>query len=335
MTAYRSALVVSMGWILVLHAAADEPAPAFTRAKLGDSLQLALSLEQRAVTAASSGDAGEAQALAARALAIRETLLGPNAPGVAPALQALGVACVAAGEREEGEFLLQRALEIRSKALGPRHPALAADLFYLGEVELQAARADAAAGHLEAALELIGMSGAPRAHDRALVQSTLAVARVAQQRVDDAERLEDEASAAWVESGEPRPPVALVLACDHLGYEAWHRGQASRAEQYYRRAARLAESAFGAADPGYAATLLNLGSLLEMRGHGDAAETLYRHALRILEQRAVPDYPRLALALDRLRTLYASSGRAAESARLRTRLLTLRAPAARSGGPER
>ena len=63
-----------------------------------------------------------------RALAIRETALGPSHPEVATSLNNLGLASQAQGKYAEATGFLQRALAISEKTLGPSHPDVATSL---------------------------------------------------------------------------------------------------------------------------------------------------------------------------------------------------------------
>jgi tetratricopeptide (TPR) repeat protein len=63
-----------------------------------------------------------ARPLLARALAIREKILGPEHPGTAQALNNLAHLLQVQGDLATARPLLERALAIYEKTLGPEHP---------------------------------------------------------------------------------------------------------------------------------------------------------------------------------------------------------------------
>jgi tetratricopeptide (TPR) repeat protein len=75
-----------------------------------------------------AGDYRNAQGPLARALAIREQVLGPHHPNVATSLNNLAALYDAQGKYAEAEPLYQRALKISEAALGPHHPNVATSL---------------------------------------------------------------------------------------------------------------------------------------------------------------------------------------------------------------
>jgi tetratricopeptide (TPR) repeat protein len=112
----------------------------------------------------------------------------------------------------------------------------------------------------------------------------------------------------------------LVLAHDRLAYAAWRDGEPERAQELYRRVARLSEELYGVRHPEHAVARVNLGSVLQQAQKTGAAEHLFRRALDILDATVAPDDPRLALALDRLARACQDAGRAREAKGLQKRL---------------
>jgi len=109
-------------------AAPDDPRPFEAELKerekrLGrDHPEVAESCSNLAILYNQKGDAGKAQPLYERALAIYEKQYGPDHPEVAHTLTDLAVLHLEAGRDDVGRPLLERALDIQEKALGPDHP---------------------------------------------------------------------------------------------------------------------------------------------------------------------------------------------------------------------
>lgn len=286
----------------------------------GPSLRQAFDLEERAFAAALAGRGEEGEPLAARALIVREAVLGRDDTATAPALGALGLAQVAAGSPHEALWALGRALELRTRALGANHPSLAADLFHIAEAELRLGRLPAAAERLARARELLDRMKQPRPGDRRAVLAMFALVRAHQGLAAEAETLLAESLATLAGDAEGRLPIAAALAADRLAFHAWKRGERARSEQLYKRVVRLSEEALGPRDPEHAVSLLNLGAVLHHAGRLKLAEHLYRHALDILEGAGPNGAKHLAIALDRLATLCADLGRGGEAERLQKRL---------------
>ena len=287
------------------------------------SLRTALELEERSLEASAAGRAQEAEALAARALRIREARLGAGHSATTPALAALGVAYGASGKLAEAVWTMQQVVELRSRALGAEHAALAPDLYYLGQFQLALGLVDDAGDTFARACRIVDATRTD-GHDRAIVRGALALVRAAQRRSGEAERLLQEALAALEGAANPAPPLSVVLAHDRLAWNAWRDGEPERAEALYRRVARLSEELYGVRHPEHAVALVNLGTVLQQANRGGAAEHLFRRALDILDAIVAPDDPRLALALDRLARACADSGRQREAKGLQKRLARAR-----------
>ncbi|MEZ4359973.1 MAG: serine/threonine-protein kinase [Kofleriaceae bacterium] len=116
----------------------------------------ALLLTNQASVVFTAGDPIAADGLFREALALRETLYGPNDPRVADMLDNLAIAVdrwalkveepERAAKRAEARALGERALDIRKRALGDEHPAVARSLQNLaGMYDLQGDRATARA----------------------------------------------------------------------------------------------------------------------------------------------------------------------------------------------
>ena len=79
-------------------------------------------------------DLTEAYETGARALAIREKVLGPKHPDTAAGINNLAILLDAEGDLDGSHPLKERALAIREKVLGPDHPEVAQALNNLAQI---------------------------------------------------------------------------------------------------------------------------------------------------------------------------------------------------------
>ena len=97
--------------------------------KLGaNDPRLAISLDALAEAYYLQSKFAQGEALALRALAIRERAFGPDSLEVVGSLNNLGLLYHAQGRVTEAELVNQRALALEEKLLGPDHPAVATRL---------------------------------------------------------------------------------------------------------------------------------------------------------------------------------------------------------------
>jgi tetratricopeptide (TPR) repeat protein len=85
---------------------------------------------------------GDAVPLFRRALAIRETRLGPERPEVAVTLNDLGTALAAQGRFAEAEATLRRTLALQERLFGGRDPRVAKTLHNLAGIAYYRGRTD-------------------------------------------------------------------------------------------------------------------------------------------------------------------------------------------------
>ena len=110
------------------------PVPAVSRAKAGEHLVVATSLDNLGVVLADLGELDRARAVLERALAIREAQLGGEHPDVAWSMNNLGTVLADLGLAEEARAMLERALQIRRARLGEDHHDTASSLVNLAGV---------------------------------------------------------------------------------------------------------------------------------------------------------------------------------------------------------
>ena len=117
----------------------------------------------------------EALALARRAVAIKEKLLGPNDLGVAFSLRYLASVLRTQGRMEEAETAARRAVAIREAALGAYHPEVARALGSLARVDLESGNLDSARAHLDRAIAIFEREGVPEYPDMDEILSLLGI----------------------------------------------------------------------------------------------------------------------------------------------------------------
>ncbi len=83
---------------------------------------MATNLNNLAILLRHQGEMAAARPLFARALAIRERVLGPDHPDTATSLDTLALLLQDQGELAAARSLFERALAIRERVLGPGHP---------------------------------------------------------------------------------------------------------------------------------------------------------------------------------------------------------------------
>jgi tetratricopeptide (TPR) repeat protein len=89
-----------------------------------DSLEVAMTLDDRAAIAERKGQFRKAESLFSRALAIKEKVLGPDHPELAPTLNNLALFHKLRGDFTEAAVMYGRCLAILQNSVEPDHPFL-------------------------------------------------------------------------------------------------------------------------------------------------------------------------------------------------------------------
>jgi tetratricopeptide (TPR) repeat protein len=185
---------------------------------------------------------GEAQVYHARALAIREAVLGPEHPDVAESVDNLGVISYMQGRYAEAEPCLQRALAILEVVLGPEHPEVARCVNNLGALYLAQGRYAEADPPFQRALAIYERVLGPGHPDVAMSISNLAALYYRQGQYAKAEPCLQRALAIYEQApGPPHPNVALPL--NNLAKLYSTQGRHAEAESHYQQALSILESA--------------------------------------------------------------------------------------------
>ena len=263
------------------------------RARLASSLGLALEAK---------GRSDDALAQHRRALALRESALGPDHWEVGASLNNIGIALQKKGLLAEALASFTRARDLYARALGEHHPLVAGATGNLG-LALQALGRyeESAARHAQA----LAIREATLGPDHPAVAATLNNLGRALQSLGR----EDEAIGAYQRAisilertlGREHPNLAPPLT--NLGVLLDARGRPGEALAAHRRALAISEKALGPDHPRVAEALVNLGEHERLQGHHREAVAHYERALAIDEKSLGPDHPDLA---DELQGLGAS-----------------------------
>ena len=144
-----------------------------------------------------AGKYSQAKAPLARALAIREKVLGPEHLKVVTSLNNLALLYDNQGRYEEAAPLYQRALSIREKVLGPEHPDVATSLNNLALLYDVQGRHEEAEPLYQRALSIREkVLGSEHSHVAASLNN-LAAHYNAQERYEEAEPLFQRSQAIW------------------------------------------------------------------------------------------------------------------------------------------
>ena len=284
-----------------------------------EAAQTASALNNLALVLEKTGDYRGAELLLQRSLAILRKLLGPDHADTATTMSNLGrvldaqgkfgaSASIAAdagddpqalaarasdlaakGQYREAESLQQRVVQIHEKAVGAEHALTATSISNLGNVlYLQGKFADAEQVHRRALAIRTKVLGAGHP-DTATSLNNLANVLFEQGK--------DEQLAPSEQRARARDQIRVFTETEGL----------------YRRALAIQETALGAEHPAIAATLNNLGALLDQGGRHSEAEPLQRRALAVLEKGLGPLHPDTAATLTTLAVSLDRQGKLVEA----------------------
>ncbi|HYI00212.1 tetratricopeptide repeat protein, partial [Hyalangium sp.] len=220
----------------------------------------------------------EAQQRHARALALREKILGPEHPHTTLSLSNLGRALQGLGRYEEARQANARALALREKILGPEHPANAFALMNLGHAYQALGHYEEARQTYERALALREKALGP---DDPLSDSAfIGLGRTLWALGRYKEALEaHERALALREKTQGPEAVGVALILTHMGAVLRELGRSEEARQRYEQALALQEKALGPRHPKVASSLLGLGELHLTLGKPSEALPLLERAL--------------------------------------------------------
>ncbi|PDV97762.1 tetratricopeptide repeat protein [Candidatus Chloroploca asiatica] len=269
------------------------------------------------------GNYTSAQAYAARAVAIRERVLGSDHLATVTSLNNLALLYKAQGQYDAARPLLARALAIHEHALGAAHPATATSLNNLAGL-LHSQGDFAAARPLYARALAIHEHALGAAHP-ATATSLNNLAGLLHSQGDFAAARPLYARALAIHEhalGAAHPATATSL--NNLAGLLHSQGDFAAARPLYERALAIHEHVLGSDHPDSAQTMGNLAALLDNQGDYASARPLLERALDIRERVLGSDHPDTAASLNSLALLLHNQGDFASAHPLYERALAIR-----------
>jgi CHAT domain-containing protein/tetratricopeptide (TPR) repeat protein len=263
-----------------------------------ESSELAHSLFNQARLRKECGDPAAALAMHERALAIRETALGPNHPDVALSLIEAGrLIGVAEGRPEEAFALFERAESILSSSVESRHRSVGLLLQARADLHGFAGNLDTSADLQRRSIALREETLGPQHPDLGMSYNNLGKVLEKLGEYAEAEAAFVRASSIWEAAlGESHPHVAIGLI--NRARMFWF-GMLDpvEARTMLERALEIQERALGPEHPTVAWSLANLGGLLAHVGDFAGALPLIERELAIRETALGPNAPLVAQSL--------------------------------------
>lgn len=261
-----------------------------------------------------------AEPLARRALALRDSVRGPDHPDAASSLNLLGWIVYERGRSGEAVPLLERAIAIRRGA-GPEAAVdLSRSLNDLGVVFNALKRYPEAQTVLSEALAVRRANFGDGHRSVGITANNLAAAHYFQRRLDSAIVVQDLAVRALEASVGPDHQRSVVALGNLAAFKA-AQGNRDAAEADYRELLARQRRLQGEDHPVTARVMLSLASVLADRGMRTRqdtalaeAEALLERALRAFELRLGPEHPQVASTRRRLTALIADRHRVRDSA---------------------
>jgi CHAT domain-containing protein len=354
----RGARAVCLGLVAVLAAAVSAQPPASDRAvdevrRLLDAgryadaerdARAALAAMEQAGSAGSASAAdmldllvaalwrgGKAQdpqavAFAERAVAIKQDLLGADAPGLAPTLDNAGVLFFVRGEYERAAPLYERALEILSTAAADdaRYEAeLGRVHSHLGPLFQELGQYSTAREHYERSLEVFRDTLGPAHTQVAMTANNLATLLAKIGDYGEAGALYRDSLATLERALGAEHPL-IANGKHNLAELDQRMGRNDEAAALYGEAIALKEKVLGPAHPSLALSLSNLSYLSSDRLEVDAALSLAERALEIQERAYGASHVDVAYGLISLGRAQAARGDYTAAVGTLERALTLR-----------
>jgi CHAT domain-containing protein/Tfp pilus assembly protein PilF len=243
---------------------------------------------------------------AARALALREEVLGPVHPAVADALHLLALIYDDLQDYTKAEPLNTRALAIRERMLGPDHPDVAKSLANLAWIFQSKDIAKAEPLYLRALAIQERAFGADHP-DVATTLNDLALLYVARGDYDHSILVNERVVAIRRKLLGP-DDGGVAKALNNLGLAYENKADYARAESLYGEAVAIWEKALGPEHPDVATGVDNLARARFYLGDYVQAETLYQRALFVREKVLGSEHPELTTTLNNLAVIYRRTG---------------------------
>jgi eukaryotic-like serine/threonine-protein kinase len=268
------------------------------------------------------GEEEQAAELHARALEIREALLGPAHPLVAHSLSALAEVHYASGDYERSRQLHARALAILQHALGDEHPNVAKSLSSLGTAHFAEGEHHDAEVLYERAIALIEKALGREHPSLGDLLDNLAHVRLAMGRNTEARAAAERALGIQEHAlGPDHPRVATSLA--QLASIHADAGRHEDARRLFERALAIQQRVLGPEHPDVAETLSALALSADASGQRDQARTLLERVLTMMTSAVGPDHTNVARTLHNLAEIHIDDGRYEEARAMLERAIAI------------
>jgi tetratricopeptide (TPR) repeat protein len=270
----------------------------------------------------SQGQYEQALALHESALAITETVVGPEDPSTATMLGSLAGTYNLVGRPGEALQLNQRALAITEAARGPDHPDTALRLDNLAYAFSELGRDAEALPLRQRALEIFEAALGPDHPDTVTALSNIAHTYSHLGRYAEALPLQQRVlTTNETALGPDHPTTARMLGNVASTYNRL--GRHGEALPLYQRALAILEKALGPDHPSTGIQLDNLAVTCNYLGRDAEALPLQERALAISEAAFGPDHPETAATLSNLAMTYSNLRRYTEALALQQRALAI------------
>ena len=279
-------------------------------------------LTNRAWLLEDEGMAAEAEGLHRQALALYQSVYGPDATELLASLADLGRVIEQQGRFADAEPVYRQALDITIQASGPTHPDVGAATMELARLFIDAARYPEAQAEIEQALRIFTAVYGSQHVTVAGVLSDLGRVHWRQANYESAESYYHQAITmleAVLAAGDPQ--LAITLNNLAVLYVAQARYQEAR--ELYRRMIDLNTVAYGPDDRQVAIGQYNLAQLLKRSARLDEAEPLYRRSLATHMAMYGPNHRAVGYLLLGLAGLLEVQGSYAEAEQLYRRTLVV------------
>lgn len=275
--------------------------------KSGENAETAASCVTLAEILQALADYVQAEKLFARALQLREKLLGPEHAQTASTLAKFANLYAELGKFEKAKELAERSLKIREKLFGPEHAETAESLQLLADIA-QLSGHDAEEKELsERALKIREKILGPDHPDTAETVLGIGMYFANAGEFAKAEPLYQRALAVYEKVLGPDHPVT-GSSLGTLAYLYVNMGELAKALPIAERGAKICEKTFGPENPKTAGCLSVLAEVYRGMGKGAQAIPICERALKIREKMLGPDHPDTAESVNNRAILYYEAG---------------------------
>ena len=288
-----------------------------------DGMEVAEVLHDLGVLYDTQGKPAQAESSLRRALAIGESVVGPDDPAVARSLNTLANVLWSQARYSEAEPLFLRSLAQKEKALGAWHPEVATTLNNLGILYQTQGKYKEGEPYFLRALAICEKVYGP---DHRVVGDTLnniGSFYEEQKRYPDARRCYERALAIWMKTlGPDHSDVGIVL--HNMANLNRNEGRYREAEPLYLRSQAIWERSLGPDHPYLANSFCERATLFREMGRLAEAEALYQKALAHQEKNLGPAHPAVAETLEQYAALLRKVGRNGPAGELAARAKRIR-----------